>query len=192
MSIKGSLLPDERALLYLRKQFVQSAKLQGRIGKFYQVRDYKVKGTDQEYNYEKPVEVAYHLDTTPSRKILTRYGWFTEDQEQLPIILYLTYHDMEDKEIRIDEGAQIELSGKQSIHANDIQTELFRITELRADLELNQCVCKITPVRAQQTENVKVVADKKDPNLENVYLNREIYYEEGGVTDEDNRFISRA
>lgn len=187
----GSLLPDEKALLYLRKQFVQSAKLQGRIGKFYQVREFKVKGTDQEYTYEEPVDVAYHLDTTPSRKVLTRYGWQPDEKEQLPIVLYLTYHDMNDNEIRIDEGAQIELSGKHSISIGDIQTDLFQITELRTDLELNQCVCKISPVRKQQTENVKVLATKQDPNLENVYLNREIYYEEGDLKDEDNRFISR-
>lgn len=189
--LKGSLLPDERALLYLRKQFVQSAKLQGRIGKFYQVRSFSIKGTDQKYVYEEPVDVAYHLNETPSRKLLTKYGWFVEDQEQLPILLYLTYHDLNDKPIRIDEGAQIELSGKHSIRENDIQTELFRITELRSDLELNQCICKITPVRHEQKENVKVIADKKDPNLENVYLNREIYYEDGGASDEDNKFISR-
>lgn len=189
--LKGSLLPDERALLYLRKQFVQSAKLQGRIGKFYQVRSFSIKGTDQKYVYEEPVDVAYHLNETPSRKLLTKYGWFVEDQEQLPILLYLTYHDLSDKPIRIDEGAQIELSGKHSIRENDIQTELFRITELRSDLELNQCICKIIPVRHEQKENVKVIADKKDPNLENVYLNREIYYEDGGASDEDNKFISR-
>lgn len=186
MSTKGSLLPDERALLYLRKQFVMSAKLQGRLGKFYQVRDFKVKGTDQEYTFEKPVEVAYHLNENPSRKILTRYGWQVEDNEQLPIILYLTYHDINDKPIRIDEGAKIELTGKQSIYVNDTLTKMFRITEVRSDLELNQCVCKITPVREEQKENVKVIADAKDPGLENVYLNREIYYEEEDLVDEMN------
>lgn len=183
MSTKGSLLPDERALLYFRKQFVMSAKLQGRLGNFYQVRDFKVKGTDQEYTFEKPVEVAYHLNENPSRKLLTRYGWQVEDDEQLPIILYLTYHDIEDNPIRIDEGAQIELTGKQSIIANDVLTKLFRITEVRSDLELNQCVCKITPVREEQKENVKVIATAKDPGLENVYLNREIYYEEEDLVE---------
>lgn len=189
---KGFLLPDDKALNLLRKYFVQSSISQGRIGKFYQVRDYKVTGTDQDYTYEAPVEVAYHLDTTPSRKLLTKYGWQIEDQEQLPIILFLTYYDINNKQIRIDEGAIIELTSKRTIETGDIQTEQFRITELRSDLELNQCVCKITPVRHQQTENVKVLADKKDPNLENVYLNRAIYYEEGESSDEDNRFISRA
>ena len=189
--LKGSLLPDEKALLYLRKQFVQSAKLQGRIGKFYQVRSFSVKGTDQYYDYEKPVEVAYHLNETPSRRLLTKYGWFTDDTDQLPIILFLTYHDLNDKPIRIDEGAKIELSGKRSILNNDVLTVPFLITDVRSDLELNQCICKITPIRDEQKENVKVIADKKDPILENVYLNREIFYDDGGITDEDNQFISR-
>lgn len=189
---KGSLLPNERALEYLRKQFVMSAKMQGRIGQFYQVRNYHVVGTDQHYDYEAPVDVAYHLNETPSRKLLTKYGWQTEDNEALPIILFITYWDMNNKPINIDEGAQIEISGKQSISEKDLITKKFQITEVRSDLELNQVVCKVVPVREQQKENVKVLADKRDPNLENVYLNREIYYDECEVEDdEDNRFISR-
>lgn len=177
---KGSLLPNDKALEYLRKQFVMSAKMQGRLGNFYQVHDVKYRGTDQHYVYKDPVQVAYHLNETPSRKILLRYGWFTEDLQQLPIILFLTFYDIENKEILIQEGCKIEITGKRTIASKDTQTEQFQITELRTDLELNQCVCKVVPVREEQKENVKVLADKKDPNLENVYLKREIYYDETG------------
>ena len=98
--------------------------------------------------------------------------------------------------ISIDEGARIELSGKRTIIENDIQTEQFQITDLHTDLELNQCVCKVVPVREEQKENVKVLADKKDPILENIYLDRKIYYTEevedkGEDIDEDNKFIKR-
>jgi hypothetical protein len=94
--------------------------------------------------------------------------------------------------VHIDEGARISISGKRTILENDIQTELYQITELHADLELNQCVCKVVPVREKQTENVKVLATEKDPILENVYLDRKIYYtEETGDEDDDNKFISR-
>jgi hypothetical protein len=189
---RGMLLPNEQALEYFRKNFVMSAKAEGRIGQFYQVHDFKTHGTDKEFIYDDPVDVAYHLDTTPSRKLLTKYGWFVEDQAGLPILLYLTYYDINNNSIKIDEGARISISGKRTISANDIQTELFQIVELHTDLELNQCVCKVVPVREKQTENVKVLATEKDPVLENVYLNREIYYtEETGDTDEDNKFISR-
>lgn len=186
---KGFLLPDDKALTLLRKYFVQSSISQGRLGKFHQVRDFKVKGTDQYYTYEKAVDVAYHLVDNPSRKLLTRYGWQVEDQEALPIILYLTYYDINNNPIRIDEGARIELTGKRSIQAKDTLTELFQITEVRSDLELNQCICKITPVREEQKENVKVIADAKDPGLENVYLNREIYYEEVDTIDKESEEI---
>lgn len=190
---KGFLLPNEQALEQFRKYFVQSAKAQGRIGKFYQVTKFHTNGTDKYFDYADPVDVAYHLDTTPSRKILTRYGWFVEGEGSVPIVLYLTYYDMNNKQINIDEGAKIELSGKRTIGENDIQTEQFQITDLHSDLELNQCVCKVVPVREEQKENVKVLADKKDPILENVYLDRKIYYTEdtGDDTDEDNKFIKR-
>jgi len=190
---KGFLLPNEMALEYFRKNFVQSAKSQGRIGKFYQVKSFKASGTDKYFEYKDPVDVAYHLDTTPSRKLLTRYGWFVEGADSVPIVLYLTYYDMNNNMISIDEGAKIELSGKRTIIENDFQIEQFQITDLHTDLELNQCVCKVVPVREEQKENVKVLADKKDPILENVYLDRKIYYTEdtGDDTDEDNKFIKR-
>ena len=181
----GSLLPSDRELDYLRKQFVQSAKLQGRIGNFYQVITTEYKGTDQHYTYKEPVRVAYHLVENPSRRILLRYGWFTEDQTSLPIVLYLTYHDMDDKPIIIQEGSILEISGHRNIQGT-IEIAKFIITELRTDLELNQCVCKVTPYREKQKENVKVLADKKDPNLENVYINREIYY------DDNSELLDRA
>ena len=189
---RGMLLPNEQALEYFRKNFVMSARAEGRIGSFYQVHDFKTVGTDKHFTYDDPVDVAYHLDTTPSRKLLTRYGWFTEDQEGLPIILFLTYYDMNNNLIQIDEGARISISAKRTIIPNDIQTELFQITDLHTDLELNQCVCKVVPVREEQKENVKVLATEKDPVLENVYLDRKIYYtEDTGDADEDNKFISR-
>lgn len=189
---RGSLLPNEQALEYFRKNFVMSAKAQGRIGSFYQVHDFKVSGTDKEFTYDDPVDVAYHLDTTPSRKLLTKYGWFVEGADSVPIILYLTYYDMNNKPITINEGARISLSGKRTIAENDIQTELFQITDLHTDMELNQCVCKVVPVREKQKENVKVLATEKDPILENVYLDRKIYYtEDTGDNDEDNKFIRR-
>lgn len=189
---RGSLLPNEQALEYFRKNFVMSAKAQGRIGKFYQVHSTHTEGTDKYYTYDDPVDVAYHLDTTPSRKLLTKYGWFVEGEGSVPIVLFLTYYDMNNKPIYIDEGAKISLSGKRTINENDIQTEVFQITDLHTDLELNQCVCKVVPVREEQQENVKVLATEKDPILENVYLNRKIYYtEDTGDVDEDNKFISR-
>lgn len=187
----GSLLPNDKALEYLRKQFVMSAKMQGRIGQFYQVHQVKHKGTDQYFEYEDPVQVAYHLNETPSRKILLKYGWFTEDQQQLPIILFLTFYDIDNKQIDIQEGAKIEITGKRTISSKDTQTVQFQITELRTDLELNQCVCKVVPVREEQKENVKVLADKKDPNLENVYVKREIYYDETDQDDTSDILIRR-
>lgn len=177
---KGSLLPSEKELKYFRKQFVQSAKLQGRIGKLYQIKEFTYHGTDQDYEYEKPVQVAYHLQENPSRKFLTQYGWQVEDHQQLPTILILTYYDLQNNPVKVEEGVLIELSGKRTITENDIVTELFQITAVHTDLEMNQAVCQIVPYRHKQVENVKVLADKKDPNLENVYIKRHIYYDEGG------------
>lgn len=179
MNNLGSLLPDDQALEYLRKQFVLSAKAQGRIGKFYQVKEVKYRGTDQEYIYEEPVDVAYHLVETPTRQMLTRLGWFVENQTNLPILLFITFYDMNNNEISIDEGAIIEVTAKRTIKPKDLVTEQFKITELQTDLELNQCVCKVTPVRLEQKENVHQLADKKDPVNENKYLKRHIYYDEG-------------
>lgn len=181
---KGSLLPNHDAQEYLRKQFVLSAKTQGRLGKFFQVSNIRTSGTDKIFDYKDPVDVAYHLETNPSRKLLTKYGWFTEDQSQLPIVLFITYFDIDNNPIAIDEGAIIELSSKVSIDKGALTTTQFTIVEVRTDLELNQCICRVVPTRYDQKENVKVLADEKDPNLENVFLRRGIYYDEGSVINE--------
>ncbi len=188
---RGFLMPNDRALEYLRKQFVMSCIAQGRLGNLFQVHNYIVKGTDKEYTYDEPVQVAYHLDSTPSRKILIKYGWFTEEQEALPTILYLTYYDINNKPVRIDEGAKLEISGKNTIKPNDIITETYQITDVHTDLELNQAVCKVVPVREDLTENVKVLETKEDPNNENKYLNREIYYLNDEEEFDENSFIKR-
>jgi len=192
---RGLLLPNNNYLDYFRQNFVLSAKMQGRIGQFYQVHNFITKGTDKTFTWDDPVDVAYHIETNPSRKLLTKYGWFVEDQENMPIVLFLTYSDINNKPIRIDEGAKITISGKRTGLTNEIQTETFQITDLHTDLELNQCVCKVVPVREEQKENVKVLATEKDPVLENQYLDRKIYYTEdtdiGDDSDEDNQFISR-
>lgn len=176
-NMRGTLLPSEKELKYFRKQFVQSAKLQGRVGNFYQVVSVTARDTDQDYEYKTPVEVAYHLNETPSRRFLTKYGWFVEG-EPLPIILTLPYYDIKNQPIEVDEGAKITLSGKRSIGKDDILTKEFLITKITTDLEMNQAVCQITPVRELQEENVKVLADKKDVALDNVYLRRDTFYKE--------------
>lgn len=188
---RGSISIREDAMSFYRKQFNLSAKMLGRLGRFYQVKNLKVQGTDKYFEYEEPVDVAYHLDQTPSRKLLTRYGWFTEDSESVPIILYLTYYDINNNPIRIDEGAKLELSAKRTTQEGDLITELFQITDLHTDFELNQCVCKVVPYREDLVENVSVIETKEDPNNENKYLNRQIYYEEDDEFNE-NSFINRS
>lgn len=186
---RGSISIREDAMEFYRKQFNLSAKMLGRLGRFYQVKNLKVQGTDKYFEYEEPVDVAYHLDQTPSRKLLTRYGWFTEDSESVPIILYLTYYDINNNPIRIDEGAKLELSAKRTTQEGDLITELFQITDLHTDFELNQCVCKVVPYREDLVENVSVIETKEDPNNENKYLNRAIYYEDDEFNE--NSFINR-
>lgn len=190
-SNRGTISIKDDAIDFYRKQFNLSAKMLGRYGRFYQVRDIVTKGTDKHFEYEEPVDVAYHLEQAPSRKLLTRYGWFTENMEELPIILFLTYYDLNNNPIRIDEGAKLELSAKRSIQAGDIQTETFQITDLHTDFELNQCVCKIVPIREDLTENVSVIETKEDPNNENKYLNRAIYYVSDEEEYKEGSFISR-
>lgn len=190
-SNRGTLLPNEQALEYFRKNFVMSAISQGRLGLLEQVRDYEVKGTDKYFTYEKPVQVAYHLDSTPSRKVLTRYGWFTDNMEELPIVLYLTYYDIDNNPVRIDDGAKLNISAKRTIEKDDIITETFQIVDVHTDFELNQAVCRVVPVREDLTENVSVIETKEDPNNENKYLNREIYYLDKEEEYDENSFIKR-
>ena len=164
--------PSVEELDILRNQFVEATTLHGRIAEFYQIDHIKWNRTDPDVQYLEPVKVSYTLDANPSTKTISRYGWFKEDQTELPVIAYITYHDIENKPIKIEEQCLIDITamidtlGASAVHK-------FKVQRVATDLELNQAVLNLIPYRETLKAGVRQLETVADPTLEHKFVQRD-------------------
>lgn len=166
------MIPNIDELSYLREQFVEATTLHGRLADFYQIDHIKWKNTDNDIIYMDPVKVSYTLDINPSIKLIDKYGWFTNEQEPLPILAYITFTDINNKPIKIEERCLIDIVSMISIDGTT-KVNKFIVNAVSTDLELNQAVLNLTPYREELKQNVRVLQTKADPELEHQYTKRE-------------------
>lgn len=168
----GKLMPTVKELEYIRKQFVEAASLQGRIARFFPINHSKWKNTDPDIIYSDPVNVAYTLDMNPEISTISKYGWFVEDRNNLPILAYLTFYDLEGNSVNIEEQCLIEITSQRNTLGIS-EDKKFIVNHVVTDLELNMAVLELQPYREKLKENVKEIGTKADPTAENKYFNRE-------------------
>lgn len=172
--IRGKLYPSAREIELYRRRFVEGASLQGRSGLLYQVDTENQVNTDEYYNYKSPVEVSYYLVENPKKSVLQRYGWYTEDKSNQPILCYLTFNDDNNRPIYPSEGAILEVSSRLDPHnEHSIQTEQFDIVKVSTDYDLAMFICNLAPHR-KHTKPVNPVPTAEDPTNENKYFNRKL------------------
>lgn len=166
------MIPEIDELSYLREQFVEATTLHGRLADFYQIDHIKWKNTDSDIIYKDPVRVSYTLDANPSIKLINRYGWFVNDQAALPVLAYITFTDIDNKPIEIEEQCIIDI---QSFINIDGTTKInkFIVQAVSTDLELNQAVLNLVPYKETLKNEVRVLQTKADPELEHKYTKRE-------------------
>ena len=183
--VRGSLYPSFREIELYRKNFVEGANLQGRSGLLYQVDSENQVNTDEYYNWKTPVEVSYYLVENPKKSILLKYGWYTEDKDNQPILCYLTFKDAEDKPINPSEGAILEISTRLDPHdENSFETLKFDIVKVATDYDLAMFICNLAPHRKHLTP-VNPVPTSNDPINENKWFNRKLIGEEDLIDDID-------
>lgn len=180
----GSLTPSINELSYLREQFVEATGLQGRLANFYQIDHRENKNTDSFVCYKEPVRVSYTLNANPSIQTIQKYGWYKADQSQLPLICYITYTDIENKPISIEQDCVIDIVSFINIDGTT-KVNKFIVANVATDLELNQAVLNLVPYfdkinthRAQQTY--------ADPQLEHKYTKREETWIPGVISEVSN------
>lgn len=167
----GKLMPSVKELEYMRKQFVEAASLQGRIARFFQINHSKWKNTDPDIIYSDPVDVAYTLDANPEISTISRYGWFVEDRNNLPILAYLTFYDLEGNPVKIEEQCLMEITSQRDT-LGTFDVKKFIVNSVVTDLELNMAVLNLQPYREKLKDNVQELGTKADPLGENKYFNR--------------------
>lgn len=166
------MIPNIDELDYLREQFVEATILHGRIADFYQIDHINWVNTDSDILYKDPVKVSYTLDANPSIKLISKYGWFVNDQTALPILAYITFTDIDNKPIQIEEKCIIDI---QSFINIDGTTKInkFIVQAVSTDLELNQAVLNLVPYKETLKQNVRMLQTKADPELEHKYTKRD-------------------
>lgn len=181
---RGKLYPSEREIEYYRQNFVEGANLKGRTGLLYQVdQDQTINNnTDSFYIYKKPVPVSYYLIQNPRQKHLQKIGWNPEDKQSKPILCYLTFKDMNGKDIYPSEGAILEISAREVPHGMEYVANKFDIVSSTMDFEMNMFICNLAPHR----ELAKPHSDSntsQDPINENKWFKRDIIYPEDKRTE---------
>jgi len=153
---------------------------------------------DPNLKWEKPVLLPVIFDDHPKVKILKDYGWFTEDEEDRPQLVYLPmYKDWTTKELlKLNDNSLIRVHYFGQNFASE-----FRITDKRMDsLYGVYWVCKLAPERinvfnfidehgehflkrARRDEPDKMVGDKRvyenDQYVKNIIEsdNEDTYYD---------------
>lgn len=178
---RGGLYPSYKELDLYRKQFVEGASLQGRIGNLYQVDKEDQVNTDEYYTWKSPVEVSYLIDN-PRKSILLKYGWYTEDKSNLPIIAYLTFNDISNNPIYPSEGAILEISARLDPHGETLETRKFDIVKVATDFDLAMFICNLAPHR-EKLIPINPVPTKNDITNENRFFNRKLIGEEDLIDD---------
>lgn len=174
---RGRLYPSEREIEYYRKNFVEGANQRGRIGLLYQVDDEQTKniGTDSYYIHKKPVEVSYYLIENPKQKHLQKIGWNVEDKQSKPILCYLTFKDVNNKDIYPSEGAILEVSARSNPHDMNYKANKFDILATKMDFEMNMFICSLVPHREMAKPHSETETSQ-DPINENKWFKRDIIY----------------
>lgn len=166
------MIPSIDELSYLREQFVEATILHGRLADFYQIDHIKWKNTDSDIIYKDPVKVSYTLEANPSTKLISRYGWFTNDQGPLPLIAYITFTDINNKPIQIEEHCIIDIISFIDINGHT-KVNKFLVNAVATDLELNQAVLNLVPYKDELKQEVRQLQTKADPELEHKYTKRD-------------------
>ena len=180
----GSLTPSVDELSYLREQFVEATGLQGRIANFYQIEHRQNVNTDSFVYYKDPVRVSYTLNVNPSIQTIQKYGWYKAEQERLPLICYITYTDIENKPIAIEEDCIRDIVSFINIDGTT-QVNKFKVANVATDLELNQAVLNLVPY-FEQVKTYRPQQTFADPQLEHKYTKREETWIPGIVSEVSN------
>ncbi len=181
----GSLTPSIDELSYLREQFVEATGLQGRLANFYQIDHRKNVNTDTFVSYKDPVKVSYTLNANPSIQTIQKYGWYKADQTQLPLICFITYTDIDNKPIAIEEDCIIDIVSFINIDGTT-KVNKFKVGNVATDLELNQAVLNLVPY-FEQVRTKRPHQTKADPQLEHKYTKRKETWEDGVISEVQNK-----
>ena len=131
----------------VRRMVLEAAETMGCTALFYELKDNTY--TKDFYNdpntiYKAPITLEVLFDENPKVKVLKNLGWYNEDEEIRPLLIYLPIYRNVDKDLlNVMENCLIEL-----VYFGVNKKASFRIQAKRLDsLFGNYWICKCCPER---------------------------------------------
>ena len=163
----GKYDPTEKEMSLLSRMHIESARHRGTEVKINFVEDTNLDiNHDPEYDFLDGEDLYLILDERPSEQLLRSLDWFSEDEENLPLIAYISREDWIKDKLNLLEGVKIEIPYKVSSNEG---TREFEIIKVKA-LPPNQIayVAHLVPLRGEYIEE-KEGSTEEDVNYK--YLN---------------------
>lgn len=81
---------------------------------------------DDNHIYEEPVNIPVIFQQFPDIRTLKKLGWFVGDTEDLPILMYIPFYDLEGNEIAVKDNVKISLP----IEVPSLDTKTFKVKKI--------------------------------------------------------------
>jgi len=162
----GQFDPSTRETKLFVNQFLEAAKLQGTAITIMVVtkvdRDlYK----DPDYTYEHAQKLDVILNERPNRYVLDSYGWYNEDDEVVPMIMYVAKFDQQGKVMKPLTGSVVILPYELAEDEKLDRAYMVSQTTLTNPSSW-MWVCKLTPYRHPTEKEEPHPEYEVDPNFE--------------------------
>lgn len=133
----------------IRRMFLEASEAMGCTALYHEL---KVKTSRDLYNdptslYEEPLVLEVLFDENPKVKMMKSLGWYNEDEEIRPLLIYLPIYKNQQRDlINVMEECLVEI-----VYFGINKTAIFKISSKRLDsLYGNYWVCKCVPERKVQ------------------------------------------
>lgn len=125
---------------------------------------------DPSYTYLPPMELDIILDERPNIEVLRSLNWYSEDEDQLPFLAYISKADINGLPINTIKGTRISIP----YTINDSSgIRKFTVSEAKAAPPNSvYWVCKLVPEREVFTSSAES-NPKQDPNFTYLRINKE-------------------
>jgi len=170
----GNLDPSDRELSLLSKMQYEAAKQKGNKVTVSFVDNVTLNNQhDADIDFSVPEEIDIILDERPRKEVLRTYGWYSEDEDYVPLLAYISKEDWDGNYINLLRGMKVELP----YEINSVEgTKIYKISQVRAVPPKSLFwVCRLTPYR-DDFDNEVDENTNQDSNYEQLTVDEEDDY----------------
>lgn len=157
----GNLDPSEKEMELLSKMQLEAAKMKGTEVEINLVDDFDLDiNHDPEYKFLEGDSLDIILEERPSERFLKSLGWYSEEEDDLPLIAYISRDDWSGEKIKLLEGVKIILPFQISSEHGTRDYEIIKVKALPPNGIAY--VANLVPIREKYEE------EKEKDNEQNI------------------------